>query len=173
MKRVAAKLVCTALLIMLIAASVMPAMAGSWNKSYYVETQEPHERLNVHSTPDIGPGNIIDRLDDGVVVQYLSSEKGWWFVQYWICSDTFGYGYVDSDYLVSVAKNKTVKFTCVDNLYLHSQCDIGWGECAAYHIGQIPKGGKFTVLKENGSWVYVQYGETKGWVATKYLVKAD
>lgn len=171
MKRVALKQFCLVLLIALVAASVLPAFAYTSKKAYVVKPLDGRDRLNVHGTPGIG--NVIDHLDVGTVVLYESSDDGWWYVQWRKANGSFGNGYVDGKYLAAVDADSAVKFTCVDNLYVHSQCDIVLGECSKYHIGQLMKGAKMTVLKQEGTWAYVSSGNLKGWVSSIYLVKAD
>lgn len=170
MKRVAMKQFCLVLLVALVAASVMPASAYTSKKAYYVKALDGRDRLNVHSTPSIN--NVIDHLDEGTVVMYQYSDKGWWYVEWWKDNGTFGKGYVDGAFLTAVDEGEA-KFTCVDNLYVHSQSDIVPGECSKYHIDQLMKGDKVTVLKQDGTWSYVEYSGKKGWVSSIYLVKAN
>lgn len=169
MKRVVIKQLCLALLIALVAASVVPAFAYVEKKAYVVKPLGSKDRLNVHGTPSID--NVIDHLDEGTVVLYQYSDDGWWYVEWRKANSQFANGYVDGDYLTAIDADKTVKFACVDNLYVHSQPEIVPGECANYHIGQLDKGEKVTVLKQQGTWAYVEYKGGEGWVASIYLKK--
>lgn len=171
MKRFPMKLTCVALLVMLLAASLLCALAQSGEGAYVVETVELRDRLNVHSTPSMG--NIIDHLEDGTVVMYQYSDDGWWHVEWWKGHNSFAQGYVDGKYLVPVDQDSTAKFTCVDNLYVHSQPEIVMGECSKYHIDQLKVGEKVNVVKQSGTWSLVEYDGGSGWVSSIYLVEAD
>lgn len=170
MKRVSVKSVCLMLLIVLVAAAAFPAFAQSREGAYVVTITEPHDRLNVHSTPS--KGNVFAHLDDGTVVMYQYSDDGWWHVEWRTGNGTFASGYVDDKYLVPITQDKSAKYVCVDNLYVHSQSDIAFGSCASYHIDQLKAGDKVSVLKQDGTWSFVKYGEKTGWVASLYLVEA-
>ena len=157
-------------LILIIMATVFSASAQGREGAYVVQTEELRDRLNVHSTPSLG--NVIGHLEDGTVVMYQYSDDGWWHVQWWKGHDSFGSGYVDGKYLTAIDKAKDMKFTCVDNLYVHSRSDISHGECANYHIDQLKAGEKVKVVKQDGTWSYVEYDGNAGWVASAYLVEA-
>ena len=170
MKQITLKLVCAALLMILAATLVFSASAREREGAYVVETEKPRDRLNVHSTPS--PDNVIDHLKDGTVVMYQYSDDGWWYVKWWKGHDSFGSGYVDGKYLTAIDKAEGKKFTCVDNTYVHSQSNIVQGECANYHIDQLKAGKKVKVVKQDGTWAYVEYEGNSGWVPSAYLVEA-
>ena len=140
MKHGPAKLFCLVLVVTLLAAAAMPALAANPKGAYVVNITEPRDRLNVHGTPCID--DIVDHLEDGTVVVYRGYEDGWWFVEWWDGNDTFGHGYVDGSFLSPIDAEASEKYTCVDNLYIHSTCKIVQGECAEYHIGKLKKGQK-------------------------------
>lgn len=170
MKRMSLKLVSTVLLLTVMASLLFTGFALDRAGAYVVETEQPHDRLNVHSTPSID--NVVDHLDDGTVVQYQYSDDGWWYVQWRKADNSFAYGYVDGKFLTAVDKAAGMKFTCVDNLYVHSQSSIVPGECASYHIDQLKAGKKFNVVKQDGTWSYVEYDGNYGWVSSVYMVEA-
>ena len=160
-------MICLVLIIMM---TVFSASAQGREGAYVVETEEAHDRLNVHSTPS--PDNVIDHLKDGAVVQYQYSDDGWWFVQWRKSNNTFASGYVDGKYLMAIDKAEGKKFTCVDNTYVHSRSNIAQGECANYHIDQLKAGKKVKVTKQDGTWAYVEYDGNSGWIPSAYLIEA-
>ena len=170
MKRITMRTIGAMLLVTLLAMAILPAFAQGREGAYVVRTEERRDRLNVHSTP--GPGNVIGHLDKGTVVAYQYSDDGWWYVRWWKGNNNFGAGYVDGKYLVAIDRAKGAKFTCVDNLYVHSQCDIAQGECAKYHTDQLNAGKKVKVLKQDGTWAYVEYDGKTGWVSSVYLIES-
>lgn len=150
-----------ALCAMLIAAtllmSAVPAFAASatQNGSYVVTAS----RLNVHSTAS--RFNVIGKLKRGTVVVYKSSKNGWWYVKY-----DGGEGYVDKNYL-STATSDT-KYSTTANLRVRSKAST-----TGAVLGKLKKGTKVTVLKKSGTWAQIGYNGRTGWVATKYLKKAN
>ena len=175
MKRISMKSVSLALVLVLLVASAMPAFAKKKNYpdgAYRVVVDEPGMRLNVHETPKGGRDNVIDRLDEGTVVIYQYSEKGWWNVQWWHDHDDLRTGYVDSSFLIKVDADPTIRYTCVDNSYIHSQPDIAESECALYHIDKLMVGTEAYIIEQRRSWSLLAYEGKTGWIASQYLIQA-
>ena len=170
--------VCLTALLVLAALPVF-ALAENGEGAYVVElgdgaAEESRDRLNVHETPEGGKDNVCGHLDEGTVVRYLTSENGWWYVEYWKGDEDIRRGYVDKDYLTPVKEvAKANSFTAVDDVHLHSQCEhIVKGECWKYHTGEmLRKGEKAVIVKQNGSWCWVESGNKAGWVPSIYLVE--
>ena len=105
------------------------------------------------------------------MVLALESVKGWWHIMWWKEHDTFGEGYVDKSFLAAIDDDPSVKYTCVDNSYIHSKPSVREGECAEYHIDKMMVGTEATVLKQENTWALVSYDGKEGWIASKYLVQ--
>ena len=43
------------------------------------------------------------------------------------------------------------------------------GYTSAKSVGKLKKNQKVTILNKKGSWHYIQYGKTKGYVYSKYI----
>jgi len=160
MKRSLMRITCLVLVVLTLVAAAMPAMAKSSNRAFVVATSK-RDRLYVHSTPS--NGNVIGYLKRGTVVVYRSSKNGWWFVDF-----RNGEGYVDKGYLVSVAGSPKAKYKGVDNLYVHASPKMN-----STVIGKLKAGKKVTVVKQSGTWSYINYKGRKGWVGSKYLFRVS
>ena len=179
MKHYSMKIVSLLLILVLLIATAVPAFAKKKNYpngAYRVVMDEPDMRLNVHDTPKSGRDNVIKRLDQGTVVLFQYTEKGWWNVQWWDGHDDLRDGYVDGSFLVAVDADPTVEYTCVDNTYIHSTPNITEGDCSYYHIDKLMVGTKVHVLSQKSTWSFVSYNDgfidVSGWIPSKYLIQA-
>lgn len=165
MKRVhlGKRIVCMALLVMLVAMTAAPALAASARNPYgsYVVATSSGDRLNVHESPD---GAVVDKLYRGTVVQYVRTKKGWWYVRY-----RGGSGYVDRRWLWSVANSTKAKYVPLyDNLYVRSE-----PKSDAAIIGKLKLGMKVRIIAQKKTWVKIYYKGYTGWVGSKYLFRVS
>ena len=150
------RILCLALVAVLLSLTAAPAFAAgkSSPEGSYVVTAS---RLNVHGSA--GYGNVIARLKKGTVVTYSNTRKGWWYVRY-----SNGSGYVDSKYLAPVSTGTSARYAPTVNLRVRAKASID-----GFVIGKIRKGLKVKVLRQSGSWAYIDYKGNRGWVSAKYL----
>ena len=163
MKRVhlGRRIICVALIVMLLALTAAPALAASAKNPYgsYVVMTDKGSRLNLRSSPG---GSVKAKLPRGTVVQYRGQKKGWWYVTY-----RDGSGYVDRVWLWSVANSTKAKYTPIyDNLYVRSQPKSG-----STKLGRLKIGNKVTIVGQSGAWVKINYKGHTGWVSSKYLFR--
>lgn len=171
-KRNSIRAFCLSIAVMLLVAAALPAFASDKGHAYVVNIANKHDRLNVHGTPSID--DVIDHIDDGTVVLYHYSDKGWWYVEWWKDNNVFGEGYVDPAFLSAIHTDVAAKYTGVDNLYLHTKPDIPMGQCSAYHTGDVLRAGQAaTVVDQDGNWALISFNGKTGWVASKYLIRMD
>lgn len=174
MKRISMRSICLIMVLIFLAASVLPAFASEKKRAhgaFRVVVEHHDERLNVHETPEGGRDNVIDRLKEGTVVLALESVKGWWHIQWWKGHDDLEEGYVDNSFLEAIDADPNIVYTCVDNSYIHSVPCLVEGECAFYHIDKLMVGTKVKVLEQERTWARISYNGTSGWIASKYLVQ--
>ena len=165
MKRVhlGRRIVCMALLVMLLTITAAPAFAASAKNPYgsYVVVTSGGDRLNVHESPD---GAIVDKLYRGTVVQYVRTKHGWWYVRY-----RGGSGYVDRRWLWSVANSTKAKYVPLyDNLYVHAGPKL-----SSTVIGKLKLGVKVRIIGQKKTWVKITYKSKTGWVGSKYLFRVS
>lgn len=146
------------LCVILVVTTLLAIMTTAFAKSSYYVTASS---LNVRSSAS-SFGYIKAHLKRGSVVTKISTKNGWWYVKY-----AGGSGYVDRHYLSSVDDKvfgSGATYKAKANLYVHTKASLDSGI-----IGKIKKGTKVSYIKQKGSWAYVSYNGSKGWVAAKYL----
>ena len=152
--RILKKVLCIVLIVSTLLAIMTTAFAKS---SYYVTASS----LNVRSSAS-AYSSIKAHLKRGAVVTKISTKNGWWYVKY-----AGGSGYVDKRYLSTVDDKvfgSGATYKAKANLYVHAKASLDSGI-----LGKIKKGKKVTYIKQSGSWAYVSYNGSKGWVSAKYL----
>ena len=151
------RILCMAIVAMLLVLTAAPAMAASSkNGAYVVSTSSKHDRLRVYNSE----GTMIGKLRRGTVVVYKGHKGGWWKVQF-----RGGTGYLDKNYLLSVDLGlSSVKYTPVDNLWVRSKPKTN-----AYKMGKLKAGKKVTIERQKNGWVQINYKGYLGWVPAIYL----
>ena len=154
--RVARRALCLLLLAIVLATAVTPAFAASKPSGAYVVTTSKRDRLRVHASPW---GDVEDYLKRGTVVVFKYRKSGWWKVEY-----RGGSGFVDRNYLTSVAYLSGAKYKAVDNVWVRSK-----PKASAAILGKLKTKYKVSIIGQKGSWVHIKRGVYTGWVAAKYL----
>lgn len=162
------KILCLALVCMLLMATALPALAVSNSETlakngdvYYVIASS----LNVRKTSTARTSsNIITSLRKGAKVTFLREQNGWWYVKY----NNSRYGYVDKQYLTrsNAPKVGNYKVTAT-SLVIRSFPRSTSPRYSTYGKNTVIK-----ILQLNGDWGRVSYKGREGWVALKYLKKA-
>lgn len=137
-----------------------------WNEAASAESKTTAKVtasiLNVRSTPSIS-GKIVDKLKKNAVVGTLSQSNGWTKV-----NAPKGTGWVSSQYLQKVsvpASTGKTGYVTATSLNLREKAVT-----SSQSLLLMKKGSKVTILKESGSWYYVQAaGGKKGWASKSYI----
>lgn len=150
-----------ALVLMFLTTCLVAAFASG--KSYYVNV----DKLRVRS----GPGSsysTVKTLKRNAVVTKTGHSGGWWHIKY-----SGGSGYVYKTYLSSSKSSSSSSSSSSSKYKTTSRVHLRVNASASSGIlKNLKKGAKVTLKKKKGSWAYVNYNGTLGWIATKYLTKA-
>ena len=125
-------------------------------KSYYVSVN----KLYVRSGPGSGYSKVAT-LKRGAVVTKYDHSGGWWKVKF-----SGGTGYVYKTYL-STVKNSSGSYKTTTSVRMRAKANT-----SSSVVKHLKKGAKVSLIRQSGSWAYVSYGGTKGWVSTKYLKRS-
>ncbi|MBR1476977.1 MAG: SH3 domain-containing protein [Lachnospiraceae bacterium] len=123
--------------------------------------------VNVRDYPDEHIGNIVGKLYDDSVGEFIEEENGW----YKISSGSVT-GYVKGEFCVTgeeaveMAKEVGTKIATVNTTTLKVRTEPGLD---APVLGLVPLGDDLVVTDETDEWVKVDVEEGTGWVSKDYV----
>ena len=165
------------LTVLVMIVSLVPAAAFAAT-TMYAKTSTG-QSVNVHSDPTVSSLNVIGHVPYSGKVKVLSSDATWARITY---GKTTGYVLLRLLTSVDPGKKPSVTATPVpptpgktQTMYVKTSNGLGLNVRSSRStksnnlIGSIPNGSKVSMLKDYGTWAYVTYGKTAGYVVKSYL----
>lgn len=165
------------LTVLVMVISIVPTAAFAAS-TMYAKTSTG-QSVNIHSDPTVSTLNVIGHVPYSAKVKVLFTDKTWAQITY---GKTTGYVLLRLLTDVDPGKKPTINVTPVapttdkvTTMYIKTSNGLGLNVRSSRStktnniIGSIPNGSKVSMLKDYGTWAYVTYGKTAGYVVKSYL----
>lgn len=150
------KIKVTTAISLLVGLMIMPTIADA-------STYKTTSKLNLRTGPSTDKESIV-MIPKNANVEYLGESGSWYNVKYGNSQ-----GYISNQYVIKTENMENAiidgeKYSTASNLNLRAKASIH-----SEKLTTIPKGKSVSLINKNGEWYKIQYGNSQGYVNSKYL----